>query len=157
MTQSDLVVPDRRRLTRRQVLHLLGATLVFAPTRSFGSNAASIELTAKLRQFIDTSQVAGMVTLISRAGRDVYVEALGSQDLEAHLPMRTSTIFDMRSMTKEIKATALMCLVDDGALHLDDSVSAYLPEFTPLKVAPAGQTPRPPSRPITLLYLLTET
>src|SRR5262249_14453971 len=41
--------------------------------------------------------------------------------------------------------------------HLDDSVSAYLPEFTPLKVAPAGQTPRPPSRPITLLDLLTET
>jgi hypothetical protein len=95
MAHLDSAVPDRRRGTRRQVLHLLGATLVFGPTRSFGSNASSIELTAKLRQFIDTRQVAGMVTLISRAGRAVYLEALGSQDLEAHIPMHTSTIFDM--------------------------------------------------------------
>jgi CubicO group peptidase (beta-lactamase class C family) len=135
----------------------VGTTLVFGQTPSFGSNPRSIELTAKLRQFIDNRQVAGMVTLISRGGRDVYLEALGSQDLEAHIPMRTSTIFDMRSMTKEITATALMCLVEDEALHLDDSVSAYLPEFASLEVAPAGQTPRPPSRPITLLDLLTET
>jgi CubicO group peptidase (beta-lactamase class C family) len=156
MTQLDSAVPTPR-LTRRQALHLVGTTLVFGQTPSFGSNPRSIELTAKLRQFIDNRQVAGMVTLISRGGRDVYLEALGSQDLEAHIPMRTSTIFDMRSMTKEITATALMCLVEDEALHLDDSVSAYLPEFASLEVAPAGQTPRPPSRPITLLDLLTET
>jgi CubicO group peptidase (beta-lactamase class C family) len=108
-------------------------------------------------QFTDARQVAGIVALISRAGRDVYLEAVGSQDLEQHLPMRTATIFDMRSMTKEITATALMCLVEDGKLHLDDAVSAYLPEFVSLKVGPPGQPPRPPSRLVTLLDLLTET
>jgi CubicO group peptidase (beta-lactamase class C family) len=71
--------------------------------------------------------------------------------------MRTSTIFDMRSMTKEITATALMCLVEDGKLHLDDSVSAYLPEFASLKVMSSEQPPRSPSRPVTLRDLLTET
>ncbi len=127
------------------------------PVRSLGSTSASGGLTAKLRQFVDARQVAGIVALVSRAGRDVYLQAIGSQDLEAHIPMRTSTIFDMRSMTKEITATALMCLVEDGKLHLDDAVSAYLPEFGSLKVAPPGQSPRPPSRPVTLLDLLTET
>ncbi len=151
-----LAVPDRRP-TRRQVLHLIGGALLALPTRSFASNSAAATLTAKLRQFIDTRQVAGIVALISRSGRDVYLEALGSQNLERHLPMRISSIFDMRSMTKEITATALMCLVEDGKLHLQDSVSAYLPEFAFIKVAPLGQPPRPPSRPVTLLDLLTET
>ncbi len=149
-------MPDHH-LTRRHVLHLLGGTLLILPVRSLGSTSASVGLTAKLRQFVDARQVAGIVALVSRAGRDVYLQAIGSQDLEAHIPMRTSTIFDMRSMIKEITATALMCLVEDGKLHLDDAVSAYLPEFGSLKVAPPGQSPRPPSRPVTLLDLLTET
>ena len=71
--------------------------------------------------------------------------------------MHASTIFDMRSMTKEITATALMCLVEDGELHLEDAVSAYLPEFASLVVARPGKPPRPPLRPVTLLDLLTET
>jgi CubicO group peptidase (beta-lactamase class C family) len=147
----------RHRHTRRQVLRLLGGTLISLPTRLFASKSAAAALTAKLQQFIDTRQVAGIVALVSHAGRDVYLEAFGSQDLELHLPMRTSTIFDMRSMTKQITATALMCLVEDGKLHLDDAVSDYLPEFASLKVAPPGQPPRPPSRPVTLTDLLTET
>lgn len=71
--------------------------------------------------------------------------------------MRSATIFDMRSMTKEITATALMCLVEDGKLHLNDAVAQYLPEFASLKVAVPGQPPRPPSRPVTLFDVLTET
>jgi len=146
-----------RHPTRRQVLSLLGGTLLSLPTRSFASKNAAAVLTAKLRQFIDTRQVAGIVALISRAQRDVYLEAFGSQDLEHHLDMRASTIFDVRSMTKEVTATALMCLVEDGKLDLHDSVSTYLPEFSSLKVALPGQPPRIPSRPVTLLDLLTET
>jgi CubicO group peptidase (beta-lactamase class C family) len=145
------------RLTRRGVLRLLGGALLSVPARSFASKSAAVTLTSKLRKFIDAGQVAGVVALISHAGRDVYFEALGSQDLERHLPMRTSTIFDIRSMTQEITATALMCLVEDGKLRLEDAVSTYLPEFASLKVAIPGQQPRSPSRPVTLLDLLTET
>ncbi|HKS75158.1 MAG TPA: serine hydrolase domain-containing protein [Terriglobales bacterium] len=147
----------RHRPTRRRVLQLLGGTLFTVPIRLFGSTSASAALTARLRQFIDTRQIAGMVALISRAGRHAYLEAIGWQDLERHLPMRTSTIFDMRSMTKEVTATALMCLVEDGRVHLDDAVSTYLPEFASLKVAVPGQPPRPPSRAVTLFDVLTET
>jgi CubicO group peptidase (beta-lactamase class C family) len=157
MNYLDFAGSDRCRLTRRQVLRLMGTSLLFREPRLLSANSAALELTTKLRQFIDTRQVAGMVTLISRRGRNVYLEALGSQDLEAHVAMRASTIFDMRSMTKEITATALMRLVEAGSLHLDDAVFKYLPEFGSLKVAPAGQTPRPPSRPVTILDLLTET
>lgn len=136
---------------------MLAGALVSASSRSFGANSVSNKLTAKLREFIETRQVAGVVALVSRSGREVYLESLGWQDLEEHVPMRVSTIFDMRSMTKEITATALMCLVEDGKLHLQDSVSDYLPEFSLLKVARSGQPPRAPSRPVTLLDLLTET
>ena len=118
-------MPDHH-ATRRQVLYLLPATILFLPTRSFGSKTAATALTAKLREFIDTRQVAGIVALVSRAGRDVYLKAFGLQNLERHIPMRTSTIFDIRSITKEITATGIMCLVEDGKLRLDDAVSTLL-------------------------------
>jgi hypothetical protein len=76
------------RHTRRQVLRLLGGTFISLPTRLFPSKSGAAALTAKLQQFIDTRQVAGIVALISHAGRDVYLEAFGSQDLERHVPIR---------------------------------------------------------------------
>jgi len=75
------------RHTPRQVLRLLGGTFISLPTRLFRSKSAAV-LTAKLQQFIDNRQVAGIVALISHAGRDVYLEAFGSQDMERQLPIR---------------------------------------------------------------------
>jgi CubicO group peptidase (beta-lactamase class C family) len=43
--------------------------------------------------------------------------------------MRTDSVFWIASMSKPITATALMMLVDEGKVKLDDPVSKYLPEF----------------------------
>lgn len=145
-------------LARRDALKLLAGSCFFGVAETFAlATTPSEVLSARLRGFVDSNKVAGVVALVSRAGRDSYLEAIGSQDLEQHVPMRTDTIFDMRSMTKEITATALMCLVEDGKVHLDDLVSNYIPEFASIQVAHTGEPLRKPSRPITLLDLLTET
>jgi CubicO group peptidase (beta-lactamase class C family) len=57
------------------------------------------------------------------------MEAIGYQDFESKKPMRTDTIFDIRSVTKPITAIAIMILLEDGKLALDDPVEKYLPEF----------------------------
>jgi CubicO group peptidase (beta-lactamase class C family) len=117
-----------------------------------------VALTNKFRDFVQAHQIAGAVGLVSRSGRIAYLEAIGEQDLEAGVPMRTNTIFDMRSMTKAVTAIAVMCLVEDGKLRLQDQVSSCLHEFANIQVADHGKGPlRPPSRPINLLDLLTHT
>ncbi len=149
------------RLTRRELLRMLAASIVAVPASSLARKitpSSSAALTNKLRDFVHQHQIAGAVGLVSRSNRIVYLEAVGDQDLDAGTAMRTSTIFDMRSMTKAVTAIAVMCLVEDGKLRLQDAVSSYVPEFANIRVSEQGKGPlRPPSRPITLFDLLTHT
>jgi|SRR6516165_6607682 CubicO group peptidase (beta-lactamase class C family) len=146
-------------LTRRELLRRLGSfVLVTSSSFAFRNNSpASKALTGKLQEFVHTHQIAGAVALVSRSGRIVYEEAVGSQDLGSGKVMRTDTIFDIRSMTKGVTAIAVMCLVEDAKLSLEDPVSRYLPEFAELRVSESGGQLRAPKRPVTLLDLLTHT
>lgn len=152
--------PDRSgnaSITRREILQQIGS-LALLPARSFRSaSQASKALTNKLDGFVGTHQIAGAVGLVSRGERVIYEEAVGSQDIESGIPMRTSTIFDIRSMTKAVTAIALMALVEDGKLNLEEPVSKFVPEFAELRVAETSGRLRLPSRPITLFDLLTHT
>ena len=84
---------------------------------------------ARLRGFVEDGSMAGAVVLVARRGETVLLEAVGYKDLEARTPMRTDTIFDIRSVTKPITAIGIMLLVEEGKLGLNDPVEKYLPEF----------------------------
>jgi CubicO group peptidase (beta-lactamase class C family) len=77
--------------------------------------------------------------------------------------MTADTIFRIYSMSKPITAVAVMMLVDDGTLRLDDPVAKYIPAFAGTKVAvlaPDGMSVRsfePLVRPITIEDLLRHT
>jgi CubicO group peptidase (beta-lactamase class C family) len=146
------------RLSRREILRQVGG-LVLLGSCPFGfeNNPPSKALTNRLREFVQAHQIAGAVGLVSRGGRVVYEEAVGSQEIETGRPMRTDTIFDIRSMTKAVTAIAVMCLVEDGKVKLEDPVASVLPEFREQRVAEPGGQLRPPKRPVTLLDLLTHT
>jgi CubicO group peptidase (beta-lactamase class C family) len=96
---------------------------------------------------------AGVVTLVARDGRLVHHEAAGLASIEKNKPMTPDTIFWIASMTKGITATAVMILVDEGKLNLDEPASKWVPELA--KVTLAGG--KPLSRPITLRDLLSHT
>jgi CubicO group peptidase (beta-lactamase class C family) len=96
--------------------------------------------------------IAGAVTLVAYRREVVSLEAVGYQDLESKEPMRTDTIFDIRSITKPITAIGIMILMEEGRLALNDPVEEYLPEF---RRSP-HKTQDPPS-PITIHHLLTHT
>ena len=143
--------------TRRDILRQIGALALFSRSFSHRKTSQAIVLTDKLQEFVRTHQIAGAVALVSRSGGIVYEEALGSQDLENGKPMRTDTIFDIRSMTKAITAVAVMCLVEDGKVRVEEPIADILPEFVDLKVAEPSGSLRPPKRPVTVLDLLTHT
>ena len=82
--------------------------------------------------------VPGAVFVVSRNGRVVHERAFGYaqlNDFDVHRlvaprPMRTSTMFDLASVTKVMATTmATMLLVDRGKLDVDAPVSRYLPDF----------------------------
>jgi CubicO group peptidase (beta-lactamase class C family) len=119
---------------------------------------------ARMQAFVDQGTSAGFVTVVARHGHVASLQAVGYQDREAKIPMRTDTIFHIMSMTKSFTAAGIMILVDEGRIGLLDPVEQYLPEFRGIKLNPCGESAAGqncalvnPSRPITVLDLLTHT
>ena len=100
----------------------------------------------------------GAVGLVARGDR-VDVQAVGSVDAAGTSPMARDTIFRIASITKPITAAAVMMLVEDGRVALDDPAERWLPELASRTVVrtPAGPVDDvvPAARPITVLDLLT--
>jgi len=82
-----------------------------------------------LLPLIENRTLAGAVTLIADPEGILCLEASGYADLAAQKPMTPDALFWIASVTKPITATALMMLVDEGKVGLDDRVEDYLPEF----------------------------
>jgi len=113
-----------------------------------------------LRDCAARREIAGAVGLVAR-GDTVHVATAGVQDLASAVPMRRDTIFRIASMTKPIVAAAVMMLVDEGRIALDDPVERWLPELAGRRVLRAIGSPLddtvPAARPITLRHLMTFT
>jgi len=109
---------------------------------------------ARMNEFVATNAIPGAVTLVTRHGVVASLEAVGYQDWDAKVPMRTDAIFQVRSMTKPVTAVAILILLEDGRLLLTDPVERYLPEFRDQTIHDRQEKPR---RPITIRDLLTHT
>jgi CubicO group peptidase (beta-lactamase class C family) len=102
--------------------------------------------------------VPGAVALVAR-GPAVESAAAGVADIASGAPMTADSIVRIASITKPITAAAVMSLVDDGRIALDDPVREWLPELAEPMVVRTPQSPVddvvPAVRPITVLDLLT--
>jgi CubicO group peptidase (beta-lactamase class C family) len=118
-----------------------------------------------VRNEVTTGKIPGAVLLIQQHGKRVYLESFGVRSVTTKLPMTPDTLFRIYSMSKAITSVAIMMLVDDGKLSIDDPLSKYIPAFADVKVGvdqsdEAGQYPlklEPLKRPITILDLLRHT
>ena len=111
-----------------------------------------------LQTHVDNGSVPGAVGLIARGDR-VEVQAVGCAGTDGTYPMARDSIFRIASITKPITAAAVMMLVQDGRITLDDPVGPWLPELASPAVVrtPAGPADDvvPAIRPITVADLLT--
>ncbi|HET9360477.1 MAG TPA: serine hydrolase domain-containing protein [Vicinamibacterales bacterium] len=90
-----------------------------------------------VQRHIDAGSLAGAVTLVSRNGRIAHLEAHGLIDVEAKRPMPRDGVFRLASMSKPVTAVAVMMMLEEGKLRLNDPVSRFIPEFKSAKVAVA--------------------
>jgi uncharacterized protein YbbC (DUF1343 family)/CubicO group peptidase (beta-lactamase class C family) len=86
---------------------------------------------ALMQAAVARGSMPGGVVIIGHNGAVVYRKAFGSRALEpTHEAMTADTIFDLASLTKCIATTtAVMQLLDEGRIRLNEPVAAYLPEF----------------------------
>jgi len=86
---------------------------------------------AVIEQAIHEGQIPGAVLLVGHDGRVIYRKAYGLRALEPRREVMTlDTVFDLASLTKVIvTTTAVMQLVEQGKVRLNDPVAKYLPEF----------------------------
>jgi CubicO group peptidase (beta-lactamase class C family) len=82
-----------------------------------------------VQRHIDAKNVSGSVTLVARKGRLAHLEAHGLMDIESKKPMTKDGIFRLASMSKPITGAAVMMLVEEGKVRLNDPVSRFIPEF----------------------------
>jgi CubicO group peptidase (beta-lactamase class C family) len=131
-------------------------TLGFAPDRLARLDAHLAE------KYIATRRLPCTLSLIARHGEIAHLGVQGLADVERGIPAREDTIFRIYSMTKPITSVALMMLVEEGKIALDDPVARYIPEWRNLGVFVAGthkmgfQT-RPCTRPMQVIDLLRHT
>jgi len=109
-----------------------------------------------LQRYIDEGVIPCAHTVIYRRGEIVLEETQGWSSVETRAPLQPDAIFRLYSMTKPLVGVAILQLLQDGRLRLDDPVAAYLPEFADMKVLQGDQLV-PADRPITLHHLLTHT
>jgi len=147
---------------------LLGQELPKAkrPEDAGFSSERLASLTEVFQGRVDQGAIPGAVLLVARDGKIVYLQAVGYQDREKRIAMKTDAIFRIASMSKPITSVAVMMLVEEGKIDLFAPVSHYLPEFKEVKVGAEKTDPatgKPAlalenvQRPMTVLDLLRHT
>jgi CubicO group peptidase (beta-lactamase class C family) len=127
------------------------AAAILPACRGTGSAAggAEADTVARVEAFIraemERQKVPGVAVAIVKQGEVLLAKGYGLANVEHRVPVRPETVFQSGSVGKMFTAAAVLLLVDEGKLALDDSIAKHLP------AAPAAW------RPITIRHLLTHT
>jgi methyl acetate hydrolase len=127
------------------------------------SHAGQAALSSQLSEAVRRGDTPGVVALVVNSDSVLYEGVAGKLDVTANTAMPVNAIFAIASMTKPVTSVAIMMLLDEGKLKLDDPVSKFLPGFENLRVITkfheqdATYDTRPAKRPMTIRHLLTHT
>jgi CubicO group peptidase (beta-lactamase class C family) len=151
-------MPTKNRFLRQLALALFSLLLFALVARAADSSNA---IAAALQPYVDSHSLAGAVTLVASSNAVLGVTCVGYSDVEAKKPMEPDSMFWIASQSKAITAAALMMLVDEGKVNVDDPVEKYLPEFKgQMLIADSGRdkmTFKKPSHPILVREILSHT
>ena len=118
-------------------------------------------LSTILKPFVDKHELAGAVALVADKSKVLSVESVGFADIGAEKAMKADSVFWIASQSKPMTAVAVMILVDEGKILLDDPIEKYLPEFRGQMVVAEKDNEhivlRKPKHPITVRETLNHT
>ncbi|MFZ1409870.1 MAG: serine hydrolase domain-containing protein [Micropruina sp.] len=116
---------------------------------------------ASLRDLVTAGRLPGITVAVARHGEVEFIDSIGYLDVEHEVALKPDSILRIYSMTKPVIATAVMQLVEEGALTLQDPVARWIPGFAHLRVMEDDANPTlgtvPPAREVSIRHLLTHT
>ena len=113
----------------RALVCLLLATFALAQTTKSGSRIDQV-----LNDAVSGKKVPGVVAMVSVGDQITYEGTAGKRDVDKNLPMSLDSIFRIASMTKPVTSVAVMQLVEEGRVKLDESAATYFPELAHVQV-----------------------
>ncbi len=127
-------------------LRLLMVSL-FLAGRAFsqGSGSTSDAVARYVQEEMTRQHIPGLALLVSRNGEPVRAQGFGFSNIELQVPVKPETLFQSGSVGKQFAATAIMMLVEQGRISLDDPITKYFPEAPPTW------------KPVTVRHLLSHT
>src|SRR5690348_14744352 len=153
-----------RRLSALVVAAALSATLpAHADTMRAGFSVERLQRTdAVLDGYVNDGRLMGVVALVLRDGKPVYEHAAGWSDKEAGRKMTMDTEFRIASQSKALTSVAILQLMEEGKLTVNDKAGKWIPTFANTNVAVlkengGGFSLVPAKRPILIKDLLTHT
>jgi CubicO group peptidase (beta-lactamase class C family) len=90
--------------------------------------AVSAAASNYVRNEMQRQHIPGVALLVSRAGKIVQAEGFGLSNVELQVPVKPETVFQSGSVGKQFTATAVMMLVEEGKVALDDPLTKYFPD-----------------------------
>lgn len=120
--------------TFQRILLVLAIMIAVVPafaqsSRTSLSDKGVSEIDALLQRAIQQGTIPGVVAIVANKDRILYESAFGIMDVAERKPMRKDSIFRIASMTKPVTSVAIMMLVDEGKVRLDDPVSKFIPSL----------------------------
>jgi len=91
------------------------------------ASAQGDEIDRYVETQLQRQHIPGLALAVIRDGRVVKMGSYGFSDLERDVPTTPDTVFEIGSITKPFTAMAILLLVEDGKLKLDDSAGKFLP------------------------------
>lgn len=71
----------------------------------------------------------GCAALVAKDGEIIYKKAFGMADLELSVPMQPDMVFRVGSITKQFTAVAILQLMEQGKLSLQDDITKFIPDY----------------------------
>jgi CubicO group peptidase (beta-lactamase class C family) len=108
------------------------ARLVLAPVvllcacSAFAQSKISASVDRYIHAEMQREKIPGLALLVSRDGNIVLAKGYGLANIELQVPVKPETVFQSGSMGKQFTATAVMMLVEEGKIALDDPISKYI-------------------------------
>ena len=133
-TFVDRLRPSMNPMRQRVLSTLVVSIATFSLVAPLAAQAPSPErlaarIDAAARELIATKATPSVAVAISRNGRTIYSKAFGKADLEQNVAATPGTVYLIGSITKQFTAAAVLSLVEDGKLSLDDQLSKFFPDW----------------------------
>ena len=117
------------------------------------------KMTNHFNSYVENGSLPNISILIKKDNKEIYRHTHGYADIDQKISINQKTVYRIYSMTKPVTGVAIMQLIENGKLRLNDNVSKYIPAFKDTKVINLDYQDYvvKPKREITIRDLLTHT